>query len=212
MSKIIHVNKLQSEVLRSDSRITVITAEPGAGSTTALILKAISKCTLEANVCCSLFVPTAQHVFLHGGVVSLIKDMLSDDDVRFSNKSLIFTFPNNSKIKILSCSGDWALEASMGLSRDLLLFDCNIPDKFITFHLPRAYEAVVVDDIAEIEKENSWANQLDLLKKDGDKILGFVECIAHIKGALKDNFLFVDKDRYERLVLQHVPWRVRTEF
>ena len=210
MSKVLHTNKLQYEVLNSDSRISVVTAEPGAGATTALVLKAIEKCT-EAQVTCSLFVPTIQHAVTEGGVVSLIKGMIGDF-TRFSNKSLIFTFPNNSKLKILSCSGDWVLEASLGLSRDLLLFDCNIPDKFIVYHLPRAYEAVVVDDIAEIEKEDSWANQLSLLKKEGQKILGFVDGIAHIRGSLEDNFMFKDRERYEGLVKTHVPQRMRTEF
>lgn len=210
MSKIITANKLQHEVLNTDSRIAVVTVQPGAGATTALVLKAIKKCT-ESQSTCSLFVPTPHHAIAEGGVVSIIKSFVGDS-VRFSQKSLIFTFPNNSKLKILSCSGDWSLEASMGLSRDLLLFDCNIPDKFIVFHLPRAYEAVVVDDIAEIEKEDSWANQLNLLKKDGDRILGFVEGIAHIRGNLEDNYLFKDKERYKELVKSHVPWRMRTEF
>lgn len=211
MSEIMFANKLQYEVLTTDSRITVVTAEPGAGSTTALVVKGIKKCLDTPNTCCSLFVPTVQHAINSGGVVSLIKSFVGDS-TRFSQKSLIFTFSNNSKIKIISCSGDWALEASMGLSRDLLLFDCNIPDKFIVFHLPRAYEAVVVDNISEIEKEDSWANQLNLLKKDGDRILGFVEGIAHIRGNIEDNYLFKDKERYKELVKSHAPWRMRTEF
>ena len=71
---------------------------------------------------------------------------------------------------------------------------------------------MVVDDIAEIEKEDSWANQLSLLKKEGQKILGFVDGIAHIRGSLEDNFMFKDRERYAGLVKTHVPWRMRTEF
>lgn len=210
MSKIIVANKLQYEVLNTDSRITVVTAQAGAGSTTALILKAIKSCN-EKQVTCSLFVPTTHHAIREGGIVSVIKSMIGDS-ARFSEKSIIFTFSNNSKIKVLPCHGDWALEASMGLSRDLLLFDCNIPDKFITYHLPRAYEAVVIDDIVEIEKEESWANQLNLLRKENGKILGFVDGIKHIRGKLEDNFMFTDKERYAELVKARVPWRMRTEF
>ena len=210
MSKIIVANKLQHEVLNSDARITVVTAQAGAGSTMSLVLKAIKSCN-EKKITCSLFVPTTHYSIREGGIVSVIKSMVGDC-TRFSKKSLIFTFSNSSKIKILPCHGDWALEASLGLSRDLLLFDCNIPDKFITYHLPRAYEAVVIDDIAEIEKEDSWANQLNLLKKDGERITGFVDGIKHVRGKLEDNFMFKDKERYAELVKIHVPWRMRTEF
>lgn len=210
MSKIIFANKLQHEVLNSDARITVVTAQAGAGSTVSLVLKAIKSCN-EKQMTCSLFVPTTHHAIREGGIVSVIKSMIGDS-ARFSEKSLIFTFSNNSKIKVLPCRGDWALEASMGLARELLLFDCNIPGKFITHHLPRAYEAVVIDDIAEIEKEDSWANQLNLLKKDGERITGFVDGIKHVRGKLEDNFMFKDKERYAELVKIHVPWRMRTEF
>ena len=47
MSKIIFANKLQHEVLNSDARITVVTAQAGAGSTVSLVLKAIKSCNEE---------------------------------------------------------------------------------------------------------------------------------------------------------------------
>lgn len=209
MSKIICTNKLQYEVINSDARITVVTAEPGSGSTYALILKAIQACS-ERKVNCSFFVPTLVTAKVPGGVVDSIRKVVGDF-VRYSEKSMIFTFDNESKIKIVPCEDD-DFNRTLGLSRELMLFDSNVPDKFIEFHLKRSYEAVIVDSICEIEKEDSWANNLQLLEKDNDKIVGFVDGIKHIKGSLSDNYFFGESGKYRELVVRYVNLKMRTEF
>lgn len=210
MSKIVFANKLQYEVLNSDKRITIITAEPGAGATTSLILKAIQSCT-ERKINCSFFVPSVRSAMAEGGVVDKLKSLLRDV-TRFSEKSLIFTFTNDAKIKIVPCQGDWALESTMGLSRDLMLFDANIGDEFIIYHLPRAYEAVVVDNVNDLEQADSWANKLNLLERKNGQIVGFCQDINHITSSLDDNYLFPDRERYKELVKTHIPERLRVEF
>lgn len=209
MSKVVYTNKLQYEVLTSDERITVITAEAGAGSTYALILKALQSC-LEHKINCTFFVPAVTSAMAAGGIVEAIKSV-AGESVRFSDKSMIFTFPNDSKVKIIPCRDD-NLIPTMGLSRELMLFDANVPNKFKEFHLKRARDAVVVDTIAAIEKEDSWANNLNLLVKERGKIVGFVEGIKHIKGYLSDNYLFDAHDRYRELVEKYASYRMRTEF
>lgn len=208
MSKIVYANKLQIDVLQSNARITVITAEPGSGSTTALILKASQACN-ERKVNCSLFIPSRVVAQAPGGIKDQIFKYV-DPTVRFSEKSLIFTFYNESKLKLIPCDSE--LEPTMGLSRDLMLFDSNIKDEFIDFHILRAYEAVIVDNINDIEKEGSWANTRSLLRKDRDKVVGFVDGINHITGKLEDNFLFDEKDKYSELVKAHIPEKLRIEF
>lgn len=208
MSKIIYANKLQTEVLKSKDRITVVTAEPGAGATTALVLKAIQACQ-ERQINCSFFVPASFNATRDGGVVSYIFQYI-DPTVRFSNKSLIFTFHNGSKLKIVPCDSE--LEQTMSLSRDFMLFDSNIRDEFIDFHILRAYEAVIVDNINDIEKEGSWADTRGLLQKQADKVVSFVEGINHITGKLEDNFLFEEREKYYELVKAHIPEKMRIEF
>lgn len=208
MSKIVYANKLQMEVLKSSSRVTVITAHPGAGSTTALILKAVQACN-ERRINCSLFITSTVVAKAPGGVVEQVFKYL-DTTARFSDKSLIFTFCNDSKLKLVPC--DSVLESTMGLSRDLMLFDSSIKDSFIVHHLPRAYESVVVDSVCEIEKEDSWANQLYLLDRKDDKILGFCSGVNHITGKLEDNFLFEEREKYQELVEAHIPEKMRIEF
>lgn len=208
MSKIIYANKLQTEVLKSKERITVVTAEPGAGATTALVLKAIQACH-ERQINCSFFVPTQFNATRDGGVVSYIFQYI-DPTVRFSHKSLIFTFHNGSKLKIVPC--DSGLELTMSLSGDLMLFDSNVCNKFIQRNLLRASQAVVVDSICKIERLGSWANELKLLNKVDDKIIGFCDGINHITGKLGDNFLFEEREKYSELVKAHIPEKMRIEF
>ena len=57
MSKIIFANKMQQQVLNSQARLTVVTAEPGAGATYALLIKAVGECR-ESDKLVTLFVPT----------------------------------------------------------------------------------------------------------------------------------------------------------
>jgi hypothetical protein len=212
MSKVIFATKMQQEVISSDSRITVITAEPGSGSTMSLVLKAIQSCS-DKNINATFFVPTTVHATVKGGVVQVITDLLKDE-VRYSDKSMIFSFKNGSKIKIIPCHWDHALEASFGLSRDLMLFDSNINDKFLVHHLPRAYESVVVDSICNIEKSDSWARQLNLVKLDEHgNIISFVEGVNHVKGFIDENFLFNgDTVKYKELVVKHIPENMRVSF
>ena len=200
MSKIIFANKMQCEVLNSDSRYVVITAEPGSGATHALVLKAIKTC-FERRINCSLFVTTTPAALANGGGVTEIVKNLVGDSVRFSQKSLIFTFENGSKLKMISVHG--GIDSTLGLSRDLMLFDANVPNEFKSFHLPRACQAVVVDSIQKLEESESWANQLGLLKKVGEKTIGFIDEIKHVKGRLEDNFLSPDSDRYRELSMQY---------
>ena len=208
MSKIIYANKLQTEVLKSKERITVVTAEPGAGATTALVLKGVQACH-ERQINCSFFVPTQFNATRDGGVVSCIFQYI-DPTVRFSHKSLIFTFHNGSKLKIVPCDSE--LEQTMSLSRDLMLFDSNIRDEFIDFHILRAYEAVIVDNINDIEREGSWADTRGLLQKHDNKVICFVGGINHITGKLDDNFLFEERGKYSELVKAHIPEKMRIEF
>jgi len=208
MSKIICANKMQSEVLNSDARHIVITAEPGAGATYALVLKAIKTC-LERKINCSFFVTTTHAALASGGVTEIVKNLIKDS-VRFSQKSLIFTFENGSKLKLIPTHG--GIDSTLCLSRDLMLFDANVPNEFKSFHLPRAYEAVVVDSIQKLEEPESWANQLGLLKKFGEKTIGFIDEIKHVKGRLEDNFLFPDSGRYRELSMQYCGEFLRTDF
>jgi len=206
MSKIIFANKMQQQVLNSQARLTVVTAEPGAGATYALLIKAVGECR-ESDKLVTLFVPTIAHAKAAGGAVQELNKLV-EGSARYSDKSLIFTFNNGSKIKITPCQD---INTTLGLARDLMLFDANIPDEFICFHLTRAYKSVVVDSIDNIEKEDSWANQLNLLVKEGGLIKGFVDGVEHITGSLDDNF-FEGKETYRKYVTQAIPWRMRTSF
>jgi hypothetical protein len=124
--------------------------------------------------------------------------------------SMIATFENKSKIKFVPCNSD--VERTLGFSSDLMLFDANIDNKFIQRNILRASKAVVVDSILNLERQGSWASELNLLTFAGEKPSGFVEGINHVTGRIEDNFSFKDRARYKELVMQSIPERMKIQF
>lgn len=207
-SKMIYVNKMQQEVLESNERITVITAEPGAGSTTALLLKAFQYAT-EKKIDVTFFVPTHMHVTRSGGIKDYLTNLFGGE-FRYSEISMIATFENKSKIKFVPCNRD--VEQTLGFSSDLMLFDANIDNKFIQRNILRASKAVVVDSIFNLERQGSWANELKLLTIVDYKVAGFIEGIKHVVGYIDDNFSFKDREQYKKLVMQSIPEKMKVSF
>lgn len=198
--KILFANKMQQEVLDSRDRLTVITSQPGAGATMALILKAIQHCSEKDNNLVTFFYPNHWNATTSGGLCDQIAGVLGDS-VRFSKTSLIFTFENGSKIKI--CTPEH-IPRITGLSRDLMLFDVQTPDDILVECLRGAKEAVVVSRANELTVEGSWADRLGVIEKvDGKN--RFIEGITHVKGLLLDNYLFEDRERYFQLASEIVP-------
>ena len=207
---VIFAAKMQKEVLESNEKLTVITAEPGAGSTTALLMKAWQVASDNQDVNVTFFVPTRHHINRVGSVKEYMLKMFGSD-IRYSETSAIATLKNGSKIKFVACDGDIA--ATYGLSRDLMLFDGNISKDFVLAHLFRAKQMVVVDSIENLEKDDSWANKANLLDKVNGRVTGFCDGVKHITGTIEENFLFQgDKVRYKEMVTKALPGRMKIQF
>src|SRR5690554_964474 len=121
MSKIICANKIQSKILNSDAKHIVITAKPGTNTTYTLVLKAIKTC-LEQKINYSFFVTTTHTALTNNGVTKIVKNLIKDS-MRFSQKSLIFTFKNNSKLKLIPTHK--SIDNTLYLSKNLILFNAN---------------------------------------------------------------------------------------
>lgn len=210
MSKVIYATKMQKQVIESQSRITVITAEPGAGSTVALLLKAYKEASDSQGINISFFVPSILLLQRSGSVREAFLSMFKED-VRYSEASSIATLGNGSKIKFIPC--DRGVEFTLGLSGDLMLFDANVPKEFILAHVIRANKLVIVDSIVNLEKEESWANKAYLLDKVEGKVTGFCESVNHITGTIEENFLFSgDVVKYKELVRACIPEKMKISF
>lgn len=207
---VVFAAKMQKELLESNEKLTVITAEPGAGSTTALLMKAWQVASDNQDVNVTFFVPTRFHINRAGSVKEYMLKMFGSD-IRYSETSAIATLKNGSKIKFVACDG--GVEKTQGLARDLMLFDANIPKDFVLAHLFRAKQMVVIDSIENLEKDDSWTNKANLLDKVGGRITGFCESVKHITGTIEDNFLFQgDKVKWKELVMQSIPGRMKIQF
>lgn len=210
MSKVIFATKMQKEVLESNEKLTVITAEPGAGSTTALLMKAWQVASDNQDVNVTFFMPTRVHINRAGSVKEYMLKMFGSD-IRYSETSAIATLKNGSKIKFVPCDGE--VFTTLGLARDLMLFDANISKDFVLAHLFRANQMVVVDSIENLEKDDSWANKANLLDKVNGRIVGFCDFVKHITGTIEENFLFEgDRAHYKELVMQSIPGRMKVQF
>jgi len=207
---VIFAAKMQKEVLESNEKLTVITAEPGAGSTTALLMKAWQVASDNQDVNVTFFVPTRFHINREGSVKEYMLKMFGPD-IRYSETSAIATLKNGSKIKFVAC--DDGVEKTQGLSRDLMLFDGNISKDFVLAHLFRAKQMVVIDSIENLEKDDSWANKANLFDKVDNRIVGFCEAVKHITGTIEENFLFQGhRVRYKEMVTKALPGRMKIRF
>lgn len=207
---VVFAAKMQKELLESNEKLTVITAEPGAGSTVALLMKAWQTASDSQDVNVTFFVPTRHHISRAGSVKEYMIKMFGSD-IRYSETSAIATLKNGSKIKFVAC--DNGVEKTQGLSRDLMLFDANISKDFVLAHLFRAKQMVVIDSIENLEKDDSWANKANLLDKVDGRIIGFCESVKHITGTIEENFLFEgDKVKWKELVIRSIPGRMKIQF
>lgn len=207
---VIFAAKMQKELLESNEKLTVITAEPGAGSTTALLMKAWQVASDGQDVNVTFFVPTHHHINRAGSVREYMLKMFGSD-IRYSEASAIATLKNGSKIKFVACDGD--TQSTLGLARDLMLFDANISKDFVLAHLFRAKQMVVIDSIENLEKDDSWANKANLLDKVDGRAIGFCEAVRHITGTIEENFLFQgDKVKWKELVVKSIPEKMRIKF
>lgn len=207
---VVFATKMQKEVLESNEKLTVVTAEPGAGSTTALLMKAWQLASDNQDVNITFFVPTRHHINRAGSVKEYMLKMFGSD-IRYSETSAIATLKNGSKIKFVAC--DDGVEKTQGLARDLMLFDANISKDFVLAHLFRAKQMVVIDSIENLEKDDSWANKANLLDKVDGHVTGFCEAVKHITGTIEENFLFQgDKVKWKELVLKSIPGRMKIQF
>lgn len=207
---VVFATKMQKELLESNEKLTVVTAEPGAGSTTALLMKAWQVASDNQDVIVTFFVPTHFHIQAAGGVKESFLKMFGSD-VRYSEKSCIATLSNGSKIKFVPCNGD--IQSTFGLARDLMLFDGNISKDFVLAHLFRAKQMVVIDSIENLEKDDSWANKANFLDKLDGQIIGFCEAVKHISGTIEENFLFEgDRVKWKELVTKALPGRMKIQF
>lgn len=207
---VIFAAKMQKEVLESNEKITVITAEPGAGATTALLMKAWQMASDNQDVNVTFFVPTRFHINRAGSVKEYMLKMFGSD-IRYSETSAIATLKNGSKIKFVPCDGE--IVTTLGLARDLMLFDANIHKDFVLAHLFRAKQMVVVDSIENLEKDDSWANKANLLDKVDGRVTGFCNSVKHISGTIEENFLFQgDKVKWKELVVKSIPGRMKIQF
>lgn len=207
---VVFATKMQKELLESNEKLTVITAEPGAGSTVALLMKAWQTASDSQDVNVTFFVPTIFHINRSGSVKDYLMKMFGSE-IRYSEMSAIATLKNGSKIKFVPCDGD--IVSTLGLARDLMLFDGNISKDFVLAHLFRAKQMVVIDSIENLEKDDSWANKANLLDKVDGRVIGFCEAVKHITGTIEENFLFQgDKVRYKELVTKALPGRMKIQF
>lgn len=207
---IVFATKMQKELLESNEKLTVVTAEPGSGSTTALLLKAWQEASDNQDANVTFFVNSKFDINRAGSVREYLLKMFGSE-IRYSESSCIATLKNGSKIKFISCGKDY--EVTQGLCRDLMLFDANIPKDFVLYHLFRAKKMVVIDSIENLEKDDSWANKANLLDRIDGKVVGFCDSVKHIVGTLDENFLFQgDRNKWKELVMQTIPQRMRTKF
>ena len=184
MLKFIYLTKLQNEIMQTNSGCNLVTAQAGSGTTWGLLFKAISYCLEAENRNVSFFKATQDQICEVGGILDTARSILKGCDYRLSLMSNILTFSNGSKIKFQSCGN--GVEPTMGLCRDLMLFDVGCQHDIIQHHVVRARCSIVADNVERLQEESSWIRSLGLLNNGigGWKLSPVVN---HIKVFQRDN-------------------------
>jgi hypothetical protein len=184
MLKFIYLTKLQNEIMQTNSGCNLVTAQAGSGTTWGLLFKAISYCLEAENRNVSFFKATQAQICEAGGILDTARSILKGCNYRLSLMSNILTFSNGSKIKFQSCGN--GVEPTMGLCRDIMLFDEGCDNRVIQHHVIRAGCSIIVDNVERLQEESSWIRSLGLLNNGigGWKLSPVVN---HIKVFQRDN-------------------------
>lgn len=172
-------NKMQQEVIDSKKRITVITAQPGSGSTTALILKLAEECSKSSNNLGILIrrTPTQVKYFKE----SFLRRYPGS---RISKESGIITFKYNSKtVKIKIASVD---DLDLYNHIPLVAVDCGCQVEILPDIINCAGKIIVSDFMCSLEEKDSWAYKSGILE-DIDKKPTWKPYVKHVVGFTRDN-------------------------
>lgn len=173
------LNQMQKDVLSSNKRIVVITAQAGAGSTTALMLKLADEASKSKNNL-GVFVRRTQAQVL--GFIDYF--LRQDKKARYSSSSSILTFKHNDKkvkIKMLSYNEIDFNEYIPFVAIDTASHFNDLSELFSI-----SGKIVISDFMSNVEQKNSWAYSNGLLKDLGGQPIWNIS-VDHIKGFQKDN-------------------------
>lgn len=173
------LNKMQREVVASEKRFVVVTAQAGAGTTYALIHKLMHELSKSPNNMGVFLRRTTLQAKAH--INHLLENM---DKARYSEKSNILTVPYNGKrvkIKFLGLN-----ELEMDQYIPIIAIDQASQFENLGDIINCSGKLVISDFISQIEEKDSWAYSTKLLK---DSQLGpqWAPCVDHIVGYTHDN-------------------------
>lgn len=168
--------EMQQKVLDSESRITVITAQPGAGSTTAVLLKVYAEAKKHETKFGVFYVVSDSHLPY---CVETLKKMFKGG--RWSPDSKIYTTKDRVKIKI----SQWFDITHKFIP--VVGFDLNRHNETLEEALISAGKIVLAERVSALIEEGSWARKYGLLFEDVRGFYSFRSNVTHIKGYTKDN-------------------------
>lgn len=193
MSKIYYVSDFQRKVIFSEEQFNLVLHSAGGGTTFALMLAAHEWCEKNPDKYVTFFCgQNSAGVLASGGVFDKAKSIYSELGYKCSEKSLVFTNKNGSKIK-LQYSRNLPVEHTYGLSRDFIIFDVRCPSDLIIKHFPRANKIIVADYLEDMKEEISWCKRLRLF--DGE---GFSPLVNVIKstGVESNSYMMQNDPKY----------------
>lgn len=175
------LNKMQQNLLSSNKRIMVLTAQAGAGTTTAIFLKLADEATKNKNNLVVYLKRTCKQI--DSAVASFIK---IESTARYSPDSNILTFKyNNKKVKIKMLSLD-NLEMEKYIPVIAVDGASNFDREVIKNIISVSGRIILSDFISHVQDKESWAYLSNLLQ-DVDGKQTWSIAVDHLTGLQKDN-------------------------
>lgn len=172
-------NKMQQEVLSSDKRFVVITAQPGSGSTTALILK-LAQEVGRTDKKIGVYLRRTSPQILYT-IRSFLKEIPGS---RWSSKSNILTFKYlDKKVKIKMLSLD---TLDIGVYIPCIAIDMGSHFDDLNDVFSTSGKIVICDFASQVRLKDSWAYRSGLID-DLDGTIIWKPFVDHIVGYNNQN-------------------------
>lgn len=196
------LNRMQKEVLLSEKRVVVITAQAGSGTTTALLLKLADEASKNTN---NLVVYVRR---TYPQVLSVIQSFLcSMPKSRYSEKSRILSFQyKGKKVKIKMLDFDSVMKEPYV---PVVAVDIGSNFDNLPMLIDNSGKIFISDFAKDVGKKNSWAYGSNLIsdiagiptwKNNVDHIVGYNLDNPGLSDSYHHHVNFLDKDSYDRLM------------
>ena len=178
-------NNFQKRIIESERRVTVITSEPGAGTTTGLFMAIAEEAIKSGPGSLVLYVRRT----MPQSTGSLDIALKALPPARYSDRSNIITFDGpDGEYKIKLVDSDYVNDPTRFTGVAAIAFDMHVEPSTALAALIAARKVFFADRIGAIAGDgNNWGSYCRIVHRHPDGGYFFTDQVSHVVGLIKEN-------------------------